>query len=294
MILSDKITDQMNLEQPKAADVLQKLKTARCSYLTFYFDNIALFNGIASSEIDQILNAYYSSYSLVLRKVFVNENKSIDLNKFPNSNIVLTQSPTVFKSLYPNPSLFDSLPYWVRGYANISQNVYVRWFSEEESLKILDPNGACHEFLHLIIPEVFNIPAKYLAKFWPIWVREGFSVGLSQIKPIEWTAAQFRIENTNIPTAKSIENKGIFYYNQKTPENNPIYQYCYWLTNEVGKLFIHKFSGKLSQITPLAAIGWLTNQAYHDGILTLKDALQNQNIDLSQAESNCQKLFKST
>lgn len=284
----------MSPEQNKHTDVLEKLATARCSNLTFYFDNDDFFNGIEPQEIDRILEAYHRTYWRFLKNVFLEERDYIYPNEFPDSNIVLTRSREVFKSLYHSPARFDMLPDWVRGYVNFNKSVYVWWVPEGEKVKGKDLNGSCHEFTHTVIPGIYGLPASYLQNAWPTWIHEGYTVGLNQLKPAEWTTNQLISPKAIIPSARSIEENGIFFHDQRHPSENPTYQYCYWLTNEVGKSIKDKLFSEFPKTTPLMAVGWLTQIAYRAGIPSLKAALDEQDIDMSQAEFKCRELLNIT
>jgi len=208
--------------------------------------------------------------------------------------LVITRSKDVFKDLYHSPSRFDSLPGWVRGYVNFKQSTYVWWIPKGEAVKAKDLNGACHEFTYAVIPGIFELPASYLSDAWPTWVHESYTVGLNQLKPVEWTASQFQVPEALIPTAESIESLGIFFHDKRPPNENPTHQYCYWLTSEVGKLIKDKELRNFPKTTPLMAVGWLTQRAFHAGIPTFRAALKDQNIDLSQAEFKCRELLNLT
>jgi len=276
-------------------EVLQSMTRVEISNLTLFFDNPHFFKDISQENAWKILEAYHETYWRILKEVFGKEQNEISLPAFPEANIVLTKSKEIFRELYHSPQRFDSLPEWAHDYCNLRRNLYVVLLQENED-QIPIFHISCHEFTHLMIPVVFGLPPTYILQLWPTWMREGFSVGLNQLQPLEWLMHQLHNPEVKVPTLEGIKKNGIFYYDKHSPEKNVAYQYCYWVTVELGKLLRQKIYGDHPKVNvpPLAALGAFSQRSYRKGITSLDEGLQLYGIDEKAAEENCRKLLQLT
>ena len=282
----------MTQENSHRQEVLQTLQRIKFSNLSIFFDNRDFLNGIDPSVIDQILFSYNESYCRFLREIYLVRKKSFHFDEFPPVNLVITRSKHIFRELYHSPDRFHLLPDWVRDYVNFLDSTYVWWVPEGEAVKVKDVNESAHEFTHALIPGMLQIPSRYLEDAWPAWIHESYTVGINQLKPIEWTIEQFRKPGAVIPTAKSIEEHGVFFHDARPPGENPIFQYSYWLTKAVGEQVREIEYSDFPDITPLHAISLLTKKAYRTGFPTFKAIIDDRKIDLSDAFFKCRQLLK--
>ncbi len=277
----------MSTEISQPADVLSSLARIKSSNLIIYADTPKLFEEIDPDAMDVILNAYHAAYIRYMEQVCGDDRSHTQLTAFPQANIVITHNPDVFRSLYPEPSRFDKLPDWVRGYVNT--NMYVRWLKDRETFPTDNIDGSAHEFIHVIIPEVLGLPTEYLDSAWPLWIHEALAVGLNQQRPIDWLRREIQQPTIIIPTIASIEKNGIFHHDRRPPKNNIAYQYCCFVSEEVGTAIKTTLYPELPNISSLMAICALTQRAYRNDVPTFADALDSIGVDTIPAENRCRK-----
>jgi len=269
----------MTERKTSCESVLERLDHSRvCVNMTAYYDQ----NLLEDLEGDiwlEIAHAYYESYARFASQVLGLE-RSIHETEIPKATLVLTRDNEVLRSLYFDPSQFESLPPWVMDYVNLDSGLYVRRISEKSNGPV-DVDGSCHEFNHLTMPGVLGIPIKNFGEIWNRCLREGFAVGLNQRQQDldAWLEKNWR-SATCPPSIQTIEDKGIFAHDQRQPHENVAYQYCVKVTEVVGKEIQQR---TLRPVTPLAAICGTTVTAFKNG-RTFEDEAKSIGINIPEIE----------
>ncbi len=268
---------------------LAAMQKYNISNLEIYTENQEIFEELPARFIDDILAAYHTSYMRVLALGLESTEvpKAVALTEFPQAKIIITRSREIFKTFYFNIKLFDSLPDWVTCYVNFGRGIYVMYLpSADKRSTGITIDESAHEFNHITIANILELPVEFLLKQWDSWLREYAAVSINQAQPDGWLAAEIASrENQEIPTLLGIKERSIFGFDSRPPEQNIAYQYCVIVGNELGNAIKAKRypSYIANRVPPQYAIFALTQEAYHSQ-KEFSELIAELSIDMLEVE----------
>lgn len=274
----------MGKELLECSETLARLTKTRCSNLILFYDNPSLLEELDVHSIDLLLDGYHRAYYRFLKHVLGKELQIIPFREFPLGGLVLTKSRDVFSALYHTPSRFDSLPEWVVGYVNFRKSIFVR-LVEKNKLFNSDNNGTCHEFTHVVIPDVLGLPTDFLDEVWETWIHEALAVGINQRRSREWLVTELQSPSIKEPSAASLQKLGIFAHDRRFPHENTAYQYCVWLKESFGEAVGARLYPQWKEYSPLLPICHFTQDCFRWGKNSLVAAAEDLGINMIAVEN---------
>lgn len=250
---------------PPIQDTLSKLYKFDLGDFNIYADSEEFFAQFES--FDFFVAAYHETYIRYLSFIEGEERKTLDTLDVPKVNLILTSNKKIFKDFYHSPERFDNLPDWVKGYVNFKENVYVLFIDKPElEISPWDKDkldGACHEFSHIMLPNILGIPPIHLEKVWGTWLNEAFAISLNQLRTDEWVKEELNKDEFEELSIAGIMKHGIFYFDKRKHKENIAYQYCAKIAAVFGRLIGEKeldFEGR--ELRPLDFIMISTALSY--------------------------------
>jgi len=245
--------------------------------------NILHDNDVPAETAELFVHAYYKTVHEIMSGTQRGNQHSLPLGNYQIEFVFVTEKDKLQQFTKPGNKKLEK---WVLGYVVSTKGRYVRYVpadpTDTESL-IFDLASSQHEIIHILLPEILEIPREILAQLWNTWVNEGIAVGMFQLQTtsMDWIKHETQ-NNPDIkqPSIASIQKNGIFWHDHRRPATNVAYQWCALVLKGLETTIKNHYpdSAWFFLRTPFDFFFLITQEAYQQGI-SIEERLAQIGID---------------